>query len=376
MNTTATLNITTMAGINQLISELSPLIPTYSHLLVSALFPIFAGAHASLSRPSTAAKPAEKDKRRKTGLDDDEEPVVQKMEGMSKTDALTFPLLAGVTLTGLYFLIKWLDDPALLNKILNWYFASFSVFATGRLVSDGLDVVHSLASPRQYLDGGILWEVKPLDRIAVPISSSSAQNVIRNTPLPGPFAHLPLPQPALNVLWFLKTAPNRKFTFKLRIRKLLAGDLKLGIHGIEGILLGALAVLYYNLVSKPWPLTNLFGFSFAYTALQLMSPTTFAIGTLLLCALFVYDVVMVFYTPMMVSVATKLEIPAKLEFPRPSADGRKGGLAMLGLGDIVLPGIFVGLALRFDLWVCYLRKQTTAAAKDGGASWTLVKGRK
>ena len=31
---------------------------------------------------------------------------------------------------------------------------------------------------------------------------------------------------------------------------------------------------------------------------------------------------------------------------------------MLGLGDIVLPGIMIGLALRFDLWLYYLRKQT------------------
>lgn len=130
-------------------ARVQPLLPTYSHLLLSALFPIFAGSYASLSRPSSAAKPSQK--RKKLEVDDeddaDEEEEEVKMEGLSPTDAIMFPLLAGATLTGLYFLIKWLQDPALLNKILNWYFAGFSVFSVSRLVSDGLDVLHSYLSP-------------------------------------------------------------------------------------------------------------------------------------------------------------------------------------------------------------------------------------
>ena len=62
----------------------------------------------------------------------------------------------------------------------------------------------------------------------------------------------------------------------------------------------------------------------------------------------------------MITVATKLEIPAKLLFPRPSRPGEdpaKQALSMLGLGDVVLPGIMIGLALRFDLYLFYLQKQ-------------------
>ncbi|KAK3099069.1 hypothetical protein LTR53_019151, partial [Teratosphaeriaceae sp. CCFEE 6253] len=36
---------------------------------------------------------------------------------------------------------------------------------------------------------------------------------------------------------------------------------------------------------------------------------------------------------------------------------------MLGLGDIVLPGIMIALALRFDLYLFYLRKQRMTAKK-------------
>ena len=63
----------------------------------------------------------------------------------------------------------------------------------------------------------------------------------------------------------------------------------------------------------------------------------------------------------MVTVAKSLDIPIKLIFPRPSppgADPTKASHAMLGLGDVVLPGIMIGLALRFDLYLFYLRKQT------------------
>lgn len=63
----------------------------------------------------------------------------------------------------------------------------------------------------------------------------------------------------------------------------------------------------------------------------------------------------------MVTVATQLDIPAKLVFPRPrkpTEDPTKQALSMLGLGDIILPGMMIGFALRFDLYLFYLRKQT------------------
>ena len=41
---------------------------------------------------------------------------------------------------------------------------------------------------------------------------------------------------------------------------------------------------------------NLIGFGFCYGTLQLMSPTTFWTGSLILGGLFIYDIIMVFYT--------------------------------------------------------------------------------
>jgi minor histocompatibility antigen H13 len=72
---------------------------------------------------------------------------------------------------------------------------------------------------------------------------------------------------------------------------------------------------------------------------------------------------------MMVTVAKSLDVPIKLMFPRPApADDPSAASshAMLGLGDVVLPGIMIGLALRFDLYLFYLRRQKrTPAAQEG-----------
>lgn len=349
-------------------NDAQPLLPTYGHLLISALFPIFTGSYASLSRPSSAAK---QEKKTKPGQEidgedeEDEQPI--KMEGLSPSDAIMFPLLAGVTLTGLYFLIKWLQDPALLNKILNWYFAGFSIFSVSRMVSDGLDVFHSVLFPHDYGDGGILYHVDPKRRRAVPkgvVTNTSTSTHERSSPLPGIFSRLPLPHRLNSLFWTLHILPTRKLTFT--ISSSLTGNLKLslGIHGIEGLLIGLSTVLYYNFVSKPWYLTNLMGFGFSYGALQLMSPTTFTTGTMLLLALLCYDFYMVFKTPMMVTVAKSLDIPIKLLFPRPSDEVGKQALSMLGLGDVVLPGIMIGLALRFDLYLFYLGMQRKVEKND------------
>jgi minor histocompatibility antigen H13 len=117
-----------------------------------------------------------------------------------------------------------------------------------------------------------------------------------------------------------------------------------------GYIIGIATIILYNASGPIWWLTNIMGLGFAYGSIQLMSPTTFWTGSLVLMAMFIYDIVMVFYTPLMITVATSLDVPIKIILP-----GTRPGL--LGLGDIVLPGIFMALALRFDLYLHYLRKQ-------------------
>ena len=281
-------------------TQVKPLLPTYVHLLASALFPIYTGAHASLSRPSSAAKPT---KRKQTRTDDpdessedEDEEEAHKMEGMSPTDAILMPIMAGTTLAGLYFLIKWLEDPALLNKALNAYFALFGIFSVSRLITDALDIGQSIIFPRRYALDGALYHVHGRKKQAIPVAGNVDGKEAILSPLPGFLARIPLAHSFREFLWSDRAMPGNKWTLKLYLHRVIAGKVRIGPHGITGFILSLAAVLYFNFVDKPWFLTNLMGFGFSYSALQLMSPTTFATGSLILGALFFYDIYFVFFT--------------------------------------------------------------------------------
>lgn len=289
-------------------AEARPMLPTYLHLIASALFPIYTGAHASLSRPSTAAKPTKKKKGKASqrkgsdteedeeSSDDEDDEEEHNMEGLSPKDAILMPLFAGIALSGLYFLLKWMNDPTLLNKILNAYFAIFGIFSVSKLVTDMLDIGHSIIFPRRHVIRGTLYHVNGKEEKAVPAAGSVKGQQLLSTPLPGFLASTPLNESLRKMVWNDRAMPANKWSLKLYLHRALAAKFKIGAHDIVGAMTGLAVVAYFNFVDKPWYLTNLLGFGFSYGALQLMSPTTFATGSLILGALFFYDIYFVFYT--------------------------------------------------------------------------------
>ncbi len=50
----------------------------------------------------------------------------------------------------------------------------------------------------------------------------------------------------------------------------------------------------------------------------------------------------------MVKVATSLDAPIKILWPKSLYLTGEHGYTMLGLGDIIIPGTFIALALRYD----------------------------
>ena len=340
-------------------AQVQPMLPLYVHLVSSALFPIVTGAYSSLSCPSSAAKPI-KDTKTQHEADeqddqDDDEDSIKKMEGLSPSDAVIFPLLAGCTLGGLYLLIKYMGA-SLLNKVLRWYFSAMAIFSVAKLINDGLGVAESFCFPHYYTEGGVLWKVSQPERKTIHSAICT-----RPSPLPGVLGRIILPERVLEGFWTLRGLLRRKYRLQLRLSSLISFKVILTLRTILSTVLALATIFYANFVSDVWWLTNLQGFAFSYSALQLMSPTTFPTGSLILSALFFYDIYFVFYTPLMVTVATKLDVPIKLLFPRPLEEGQVAAdrkLAMLGLGDIVIPGMMIGLALRFDLYMFYLKRQT------------------
>jgi minor histocompatibility antigen H13 len=325
------------------------------HLLLASLFPIYIGAHAALRRPPSAKAP----KKEKSGdAENDEIDVEPVIEGLQPSDAIMFPVLASITLGGLYLLIKWLNDPSLLNKVMTWYFSGLGVFGVGKLAGDSLHVLSTVVFPSVWSDGKKLYHVEPNLRIQVTGQSSRNQPhraiTDKKNPLPSFFSNIPFAEAINKRIWDTRALFKNHWIFRGYLHGIFNYKSRVTFHDVAGLILGLAAIITYNTNGKAWWLTNLMGFGFCYGAFQLMSPTTFWTGSLVLMGLFIYDIVMVFYTPMMVTVATSLDVPIKLVFPGP----KRGG--MLGLGDVVLPGLVMALALRFDLYLHYLRKQIPA----------------
>src|SRR3546814_7358083 len=80
-----------------------------------------------------------------------------------------------------------------------------------------------------------------------------------------------------------------------------------------------------------------------------LSLGSYSTAAVLLIGLFAYDIFWVFGTDVMVSVAKSFDAPAKILFPQVFTlqDG-PSKFALLGLGDIVIPGVFVAMMWRFD----------------------------
>ncbi|XP_071728979.1 signal peptide peptidase-like [Rutidosis leptorrhynchoides] len=98
-------------------------------------------------------------------------------------------------------------------------------------------------------------------------------------------------------------------------------------------------------VQKHWLANNILGLAFCIHGIEMVSVGSFKTGANMLARLFVYDIFWVFLTPVMVDVAKSLDAPIKLLFP--SSVGTSA-FSMLGLGDIVLPGIFLAFVLHYD----------------------------
>ncbi|MBV94493.1 Minor histocompatibility antigen H13, partial [Eschrichtius robustus] len=105
----------------------------------------------------------------------------------------------------------------------------------------------------------------------------------------------------------------------------------LGLSSIVGV---------WYLLRKHWIANNLFGLAFSLNGVELLHLNNVSTGCILLGGLFIYDIFWVFGTNVMVTVAKSFEAPIKLVFPQDLLE--KGleadNFAMLGLGDIVIPG--------------------------------------
>ena len=230
------------------------------------------------------------------------------IETMKQKDAWLFPVIGSSVLLGLYLLFKFFNDKYL-NILLHIYFTLIGSFSIGQLI-----------------------EEKIIDK--EPFKSLGEQDLFTIPKIP----------------YF---NPEGSKITKLNVCTFAFG----------------LIIGFIYFMKKNWILNNILGMAFSIFGIENLMLGEYKVGLILLSLLFFYDIFWVFYTPVMVSVAKNIEGPVKLMFPKLQAaidlikkekgeDHEYAGKAydpreynMIGLGDIVIPGVYVALMLRFDIYL-------------------------
>ncbi|TPP50812.1 Signal peptide peptidase family protein [Leishmania donovani] len=99
--------------------------------------------------------------------------------------------------------------------------------------------------------------------------------------------------------------------------------------------------------AQNWIASNILAFSIAVTALERLPVNGFTTSFILLIGLFFYDIFWVFGSDVMLMVATGIDGPIKLVFPQ-TIFGDCSKKSLLGLGDIIVPGLFICQTLVFS----------------------------
>jgi minor histocompatibility antigen H13 len=249
------------------------------------------------------------------------------IETMKQKDAWLFPIIGSAVLLGLYLLFKFFNEKYL-NILLHIYFTLIGSFSIGQLIEE--KIINK--EPFKSLGEQVLFTIPK-----IPYFNSEGSKVNK-----------------LNIITFA-----------------------------FGLIIG---LLYF--VKKNWILNNILGMAFSIFGIENLMLGEYKVGLILLSLLFFYDIFWVFYTPVMVSVAKNIEGPVKLMFPKLQAaidlikkekgeNNEYAGKAydpreynMIGLGDIVVPGVYVALMLRFDI---YLFKKAKNDISQFGYSFKNMK---
>ncbi|KAG7520210.1 minor histocompatibility antigen H13 isoform X2 [Solea senegalensis] len=214
-------------------------------------------------------------------------------ETITSRDAARFPIIASCTLFGLYLFFKVFSQEYI-NLLLSVYFFVLGVLALSHTMSPLISRIFPDSFPN-----------KQFQLLFTQGSGESKEEIV-----------------------------NYEFDNKNLIC--------LVVSSVVGV---------WYLLKKHWIANNLFGLAFALNGVELLHLNNVSTGCILLGGLFVYDVFWVFGTNVMVTVAKSFEAPIKLVFPQDLLEKglQANNFAMLGLGDIVIPGIFIALLLRFDV---------------------------
>lgn len=291
-------------------------------LLTVASSCVYMGSYLSLHTPVTTRK-----LRKDAGLDPNADEDSDESQSLNSKSAWLFPVIGSAVLFSLYLAFKFLDRE-MLNLVLGAYFALTGCFALPTVLRQSGIFFLGLDKVKAWQKNGFQLDVS---LVRTRRSQTSGES---------------------------KEVENKKNAW---------------VHVSEHISLLFLVILALVMVllvgymyTKHWVLANVVAICFAVQAILLITLDSFMTGFILLGGLFFYDIFWVFGstkvvgTSVMVNVAKNFDGPIKILSPNNiievvGAIAERGfhelpklKFSLLGLGDIVIPGVFVALALRFD----------------------------
>ena len=125
-------------------------------------------------------------------------------------------------------------------------------------------------------------------------------------------------------------------------------------YEIISAFISCIIVMFY-FITRHWILNNIICFCLAFTTLSFIILKSFMLCFLCLFLFFIYDTFWVFFSErifnenVMVVAATSIQVPIKIEFPILFSNNPIKNCMLLGLGDILLPGLIIKYSRRFDL---------------------------
>lgn len=221
----------------------------------------------------------------------------EEIETMSTKEAMLFPVVASCTLFSIYIVFQIFSKDHI-NLLLAFYFFLLGVIALTRMFGNFMAKIWPASLPNEEYELDILFK--------------------KTGSTPGGEVLL----------------VKEKITYQL-----------------VACFVVSLAIGIWYFTTKHWIANNIFGLAFAVNGIEFLQLNKVLNGCILLGGLFFYDIFWVFATNVMVSVAKSFDAPIKLIFPQDLIENGFSAekFALLGLGDIVIPGIFIALLLRYDM---------------------------
>jgi minor histocompatibility antigen H13 len=268
------------------------------------------------------------------GVDPNDDPALDAVgkpidDVLTKKDAMVFPLVGSVELFSLYLALKVFGKETL-NKLLGAYFLAFGVIAVTTTLSPWAHRWILSPAPAVLRAG----EAK-VAKMGKKAAAGKREDRVLLTEEEVRAAGGEIP-------W----RTSIKFPWDDDVTKLVVYRADI-LSAFVGLAVGA-----WYFFTKSWIASNILGMSFSISGITFLQIDSYQVGAILLCGLFFYDIFWVFGTDVMVSVARGLDAPIKLLFPKNflEAWGTDASyeFSMLGLGDVVIPAVFIALLLRYN----------------------------